>query len=161
MRNKIFAVLFTFALVYGGIYLANSVLASPEISLAFMVGVIPAAACLWIILRGKQDKEFLLKAFLAALLLRWIVGSIIYYKGWQAFFGGDAETYDAFGNALCQSWRGLVDPNAPWLLNYTSTQRSGFGMFYYVASVYYLVGQNPLAVQFINCALGAALCIIA
>jgi 4-amino-4-deoxy-L-arabinose transferase-like glycosyltransferase len=161
MRKKIFAVLFTVALVYGGIYLANSVLVSPDISLAIVVGVIPAAACLWIILRGKSDREFLLRLFIAALLLRWIVGSIIYYKGWQAFFGADAETYDAFGNALCQSWRGLVDPNAPWLVNYTNTQRSGFGMFYFVAAVYYVVGQNPLAIQFINCALGASVCVVA
>ena len=161
MRNKIFAIFLTVAVLYGGIYIANSVLASPDTSLAIVIGVIPAAACLWIILRGQLDKEFLLKVFLAALLLRWIVGFIIYYKGWQAFFGGDAETYDAFGNALCQSWRGLVDPNAPWLVNYTSTQRSGFGMFYYVASVYYLVGQNPLAIQLINCALGASLCVVA
>jgi 4-amino-4-deoxy-L-arabinose transferase-like glycosyltransferase len=114
-----------------------------------------------IILRGKSDREFLLRLFIAALLLRWIVGSIIYYKGWQAFFGGDAETYDAFGNALCQSWRGLVDPNAPWLVNYTNTQRSGFGMFYFVAAVYYIVGQNPLVIQFINCALGALSCVVA
>src|SRR5215472_3738977 len=159
--NKVFAVLFTLALVYGGIYVANSVLRSPDTSLAIVLGTIPAAACLWIILRGKCDNKFLWRIFLAALLLRWIVGFVIYYKGWQPFFAGDAETYDAFGNALCQSWRGLVDPNAPWLLNYTNTQRSGFGMFYYVASVYYLIGQNPLAVQFINCALGASVSVVA
>src|SRR5262249_10051263 len=135
MRNKVLAVLFTFALVFGGIRLANSVMLFPDTSLAIVVGVIPAAACLWIILRGKTDRGFLLRIFLAGLLLRWIVGLVIYYKGWQAFFGGDAITYDAFGNALCQSWRGLIDPNAPWLVNYTSTQRSGFGMFYFVASV--------------------------
>jgi len=161
MRAKLIAVLLTSALVYSGLYLANSVLASPTAALAIVVGVIPAAACLWMILRGKYDREFLIRIFVAALVLRWIVGSIIYYKGWQAFFGADAETYDAFGNALCQSWRGLIDPNAPWLVNYTNTQRSGFGMFYFVAAVYWVVGQNPLVIQFINCALGASLCVVA
>jgi hypothetical protein len=161
MRKKIFAVLFTLALVYGSVYLANWVLLVPDVGLAVLVGAVPAGMCTWVILRGKSDKDFLLRVFLAALLLRWIVGSIIYYKGWQSFFGADADTYDAFGNALCQSWRGLVDSNAPWLVNYTSTQRSGFGMFYYVASVYYLIGQNPLAIQFINCALGASVCVVA
>jgi len=161
MRSKIFAVLFTLALVYVSIYIANWVLLYPDVGLAAVVGAVPAGMCTWVILRGKSDKEFLLRVFLAALLLRWIVGSVIYYKGWQAFFGGDATTYDAFGYALCQSWRGLVDPNAPWLLNYTNTQRSGFGMFYFVASVYYLIGQNPLAIQFINCALGASLSVVA
>src|SRR5215469_3658999 len=161
MRRKLLAVLLTGAVVYGGIYVANCVLSSPNTALAIVVGVVPAAACLWMVLRGRSDREFLVRIFVAALLLRWIAGSVIYYKGWQAFFGADAETYDAFGNALCQSWRGLVDPNAPWLVNYTNTQRSGFGMFYFVASVYYVVGQNPLAIQFINCALGASSCVVA
>jgi 4-amino-4-deoxy-L-arabinose transferase-like glycosyltransferase len=161
MRTKIFAVLLTLAVAYAGITVANSVLLSPNVGLAIVVGVIPAAACLWLVLRGKSDRDFLLRIFVAALLLRWIVGSVIYCKGWQPFFGGDADTYDAFGNAVSQSWRGLVDPNAPWLVNYTSSQRSGFGMFYYVAAVYYLIGQNPLAIQFINCALGASICVVA
>src|SRR5262249_2443171 len=34
-------------------------------------------------------------------------------------------------------------------------------MFYFVASVYYVVGQNPLLIQFINCALGASACVVA
>src|SRR5262249_58075269 len=161
MRAKLIAVLLTSALVYSGLYLANSVLASPTAALAIVLGALPAAACLWMILRGKSDREFLIRIFVAALLLRWIVGSVIYYKGWQAFFGADAETYDVFGNLLCQSWRGLVDPNAPWLVNYTNTQRSGFGEFYFVAAVYYVVGQNPLVIQLINCALGASSCVVA
>src|SRR5262245_6152885 len=161
MRRRLLAVLLTGAVVYSGIYLANSVLASPTAALAIVVGVIPAGACLWVILRGKYDREFLIRIFVAALLLRWIVASVIYYKGWQAFFGADAETYDAFGNALCQSWRGLVDPNAWWLVNYTNTQRSGFGMFYFVAAVYWIVGQNPFVIQLINCALGASSCVVA
>jgi len=161
MRRKLLAVVLTAVVVYACIYAANSVLSSPNAALAIVLGALPAAACLWMILRGKSDREFLIRIFVAALLLRWIVGSVIYYKGWQAFFGADAETYDVFGNLLCQSWRGLVDPNAPWLVNYTNTQRSGFGMFYFVASVYYIVGQNPLVIQFINCALGASSCVVA
>src|SRR5215831_13283420 len=161
MRRKLLAVVLTAVVVYACIYAANSVLSSPNAALAIVLGALPAAACLWMILRGKSDREFLIRIFVAALLLRWIVGSVIYYKGWQAFFGADAETYDVFGNLLCQSWRGLVDPNAPWLVNYTNTQRSGFGMFYFVASVYYIVGQNPLVIQLINCALGASCCVVA
>ena len=34
-------------------------------------------------------------------------------------------------------------------------------MFYYVAAVYYIVGQNPLVIQLINCALGASSCVVA
>jgi 4-amino-4-deoxy-L-arabinose transferase-like glycosyltransferase len=156
-----FAVLLALPLLYAGRSIAKSVLLSPNTGLAIVVGLIAAAACLWIILRVKTDKSFLRRIFVAALLLRWIVGSVIYFRGWQPFFGADADTYDAFGNALCQSWLGMVDPNAPWLVSYTSSQRPGFGMFYYVASVYYLIDQNPLAIQLINCALGASLCVVA
>jgi hypothetical protein len=161
MRSKIIAVTVTLALVYASNHIARSVLVSPNTGLAIVVGVIAAVACLWPILRDKSDRFFLLRVFVGALLVRWIVGWVIYFHDWQPFFGGDADTYDAFGNALCQSWRGLVDPNAPWLLNYTNSERSGFGMFYYVASIYYLIGQNPLAIQLINCALGASLCVVA
>jgi 4-amino-4-deoxy-L-arabinose transferase-like glycosyltransferase len=155
------SVLLTLAMVYAGNSIDKSVLLSPTTGLGIVVGLIGAAASLWIVLRGKSDRVFLRRIFVAALLLRWIVGSVIYFKNWQPFFGADADTYDAFGNALCKSWLGVVDPNAPWLVNYTSSQRPGFGMFYYVASVYYLIGQNPLAIQLIDCALGASLCVVA
>jgi 4-amino-4-deoxy-L-arabinose transferase-like glycosyltransferase len=32
-------------------------------------------------------------------------------------------------------------------------------MYYWVAAIYYLIGQNPVAIQLINCALGASVCI--
>jgi hypothetical protein len=161
MREKVVAVLFTVGVIYGAFYLADFVLVSPEIGLAILAGIVPAVACVWIILRSKIDHVFLLKLFIAALIIRWGFGYIVFSKGLQAYFGGDAITYDAFGNALCQAWQGLGDPNAWYLTNYTNPQRSGWGMFYYVAAVYYLIGQNPLAVQLISCALGAAACIAA
>lgn len=161
MRNKIIAVLFAVAVIWGSLRLGNDVVISTDFYLAVLAGVIPAAACVWIVLRSRvADKQFLLRVFLAALGVRYCLAYFVHTRHLQAFLGGDAITYDAFGYALAQSWRGLVDANAPWLLNYSGASRSGFGMFYYVAAVYYAVGQNPLAVQLINCALGAAVCYI-
>jgi 4-amino-4-deoxy-L-arabinose transferase-like glycosyltransferase len=159
MSNKVITTLFLIALGYASLYIGNWIVASPDAGLAIVAGFVAASICVWIILRDKGDHRFLLRLFTAALLARWIIAWFVYYKGMQAFFGGDAITYDAFGNALSQSWQGLVDPNAPWLVNYTRTDRSGWGMFYYVGSIYYLLGQNPFAIQLINSVLGAFSCV--
>jgi len=160
MRNKILAAVFAIAVVWGSLRLGNDVVISTNFYLAILVGVVPAAACVWIILRSQtSDQRFLLRVFFAALAVRYLLAYIIHAQHLEALLGGDAITYDAFGYALEQSWRGLVDPNAHWLVNYSSPDRSGFGMFYLVAGVYYFAGQNPLAVQLINCAFGAAVCV--
>ena len=160
MRNKIITILLVLGLCYASLQLGYTLAVNPDMGMALIAGLVAASSCVWIILRDKSDdKIFLLRLFTAALLVRWVVASLIYYKGMQAFFGGDSITYDAFGNALSQSWQGLVDPNAPWLVNYTSSNRSGWGMFYYVGAVYYVIGQNQFALQLINSVLGAASCI--
>ncbi|HYX40618.1 MAG TPA: glycosyltransferase family 39 protein, partial [Pyrinomonadaceae bacterium] len=70
----------------------------------------------------------------------------------QEFFGGDAYTYDMQGYALLRVWHGdmsyksvLMDPLETF-----------WGMPYYIAAIYALVGRNMLAVQFINSIMGAA-----
>ena len=159
MRNKIITTLLLLGLCYAALRLGNALAVYPDVGMALLTGAIAALPCVWIILRDPGDKRFLLRLFTAALLVRWAVAALIYYKGLQAFFGGDSITYDAFGNALSQSWQGLVDPNAPWLVNYTNSNRSGWGMFYFVGAVYYVIGQNQFALQLINSVLGAAVCI--
>lgn len=160
MRNKIIAAIFAVAVVWGSLWLGNDVVVSADLYVAVLVGIVPAMACFWLIFRSHtSDRQFLLRLFVAALGVRYLLAYIVYTRNLQAFLGGDAMTYDAFGYALAQSWRGLVDPNAPWLVNYSGAGRSGFGMFYFVAGIYYAIGQNPLAIQLINCAFGAAVCI--
>src|SRR5215208_5531965 len=99
MRQKITAVIFAVVICYASLWLGNDVVRWPNIYMAFLAGLIPAAVCLWIIIRNKHDREFLLRLFIVALFLRYAVGYLIYYKHLQPFLGGDAETYDAFGNA--------------------------------------------------------------
>ncbi|HEY3135363.1 MAG TPA: glycosyltransferase family 39 protein [Blastocatellia bacterium] len=146
-------------LSFSSLLLGIGISMAPDRAVAVLVGVIPVSLCLWVILRDKTDRLFLFRLFVAALLLRWVVAFAIHDSNQQAFFGGDALTYDAFGNELKQSWLGLVDAHAPWLTRYTTFASSGWGMFYYVASVYYVIGQNSLAIQLVNAGLGAALCI--
>jgi hypothetical protein len=129
--------------------------------LAVVAGLLAAAVAVWLILRDPADREFLLKLFLVALAVRWVTGFLIAQYKLQAFFGADAPTYDYFGNALSRSWQGLLLWKDPWLMSFTSIERSGWGMYYYVAAVYYVLGQNPLAIQFINGVIGAFACVVA
>src|SRR5437870_357569 len=100
--------------------------------------------------RQEVHGVFLLKTFIAALLIRLIVGSLIFaYRG-QDFFGGDAVTYDFLGQFQLSAWAG--DSYSRLILN---SRVSGWGMSYYVGVVYALIGRNMLAIQFINSVLGA------
>jgi 4-amino-4-deoxy-L-arabinose transferase-like glycosyltransferase len=160
MRNKVVTVLSAIGICVGSVYLANGILSAPDMGMAFLCGALAAGLCAVIIARDPSDRTFLLKLFVAALAVRWVVGYVIFDRHLQSFFGGDALSYDAFGNALCRSWKGLVDPDSPWLTRYTEINKSsGWGMYYYVAALYYVIGRNPFALQLINGALGAAVSI--
>jgi len=159
MRHTLTVILSTIGLIGGSIYLGQWVFQDPETGLTILVGLVPAVLCMWVIIRGNTDRTYLLRLFVVALALRWVVAFLIYSKHQQAFFGGDAETFDIVGNALSQAWHGIGSADTPYMKGYLGLSRSGWGMFYYVGAVYYAVGQNQLAVQLINCALGAAACV--
>jgi len=110
-----------------------------------------------IISRSKEDRVFLLRLFVGALLARMLIATLIFTFNLQEFFGGDAFTYDLYGNYLYKVWQGdrfyqfYVDN-----FNSRGESSSGWGMVYLVAGIYRLVGQNMLAVQFVNSIIGAA-----
>ncbi|HLR06448.1 MAG TPA: glycosyltransferase family 39 protein [Pyrinomonadaceae bacterium] len=118
---------------------------------------LPLAAVVgFMVYRIKDDRKFLLRLFVAALLVRVLLGTLIYTFHWQEFFGGDAFTYDFFGDALLRSWagdkyyQGMVD------LFTGGGRSSGWGMIYMVAVIYKVIGRNMLAIQYVNAVLGAA-----
>jgi hypothetical protein len=121
-----------------------------------------ALASLFGLLSYRRDANgpFLLKVFIAALLVRMILGTAIFAFHAQEFFGGDANTYDFFGFEQLKAWGGdrysqsLVDSFVG------GGAGSGWGMVYFVAAVYGLIGRNLLAVQFINSVLGAATAVV-
>ena len=104
--------------------------------------------------RGEgAQRNFLLKVFVAGLLVRMAVGSLINLLELQEVFGGDALTYDLLGNGVVEAWRhGQLQSSEiqEWAVG------GGWGMLYMVAVVYGIVGRNMLAVQFVNAVLGAA-----
>src|ERR1044072_5665812 len=123
---------------------------------AVVVCVVPALLAGLLLSRVVEDKIFLVRLYVAALLVRILGGAMIFAFNLQAFFGGDAFQYDLFGWALLQSWYG--DSYFTALTNYFMGADSGggWGMLYLVAVVYGMVGRNMLAIQFLNAVMGAA-----
>jgi hypothetical protein len=108
------------------------------------------------IYRLEIDRKFLLRIFLSGVLVRVFVGTLIYVFHWQEFFGGDALTFDFFGNALLMVWEGQTQYMRAVELFSSNGAGSGWGMLYLVAAIYKIVGQNMLATQYVNCVIGAA-----
>jgi hypothetical protein len=115
-----------------------------------------ALLAVWAIFQAKDDRRFLFRVFAFGFLMRVLVGTLIYVFHYQNFFGGDALTYDAFGYALLKVWEGNKDYQVAIDIFSGGGAASGWGMLYMVAGIYKVVGQNMLAVQYVNCILGAA-----
>lgn len=101
--------------------------------------------------RNQPDGTFLVQLFVVGLLVRVVIGLVIYLSALQTFFGGDALTYDEQGLELWRSWQGRGV--------YTGAVEGStvvWGMPYLVAGIYWVVGRNMLAVQFFNAVVGAA-----
>src|SRR5882724_10405579 len=97
--------------------------------------------------KREVDGTFLLRLFVAGLLARMIIGTAIFVFRGQDFFGGDAVTYDFFGNAQLLGWRGDKYYQSVANQFVRSGEGSGWGMVYVVAAVYGLIGRNMFAVQ--------------
>lgn len=132
------------------------VIPAEESAPALLVCAAVASVAGLLIRRVKTDKAFLLRLFIGGLLVRILVGSIIYIFRLQDFFGGDANTYDFFSYALMKSWQG-----DRYQLNLVKTfigetGAGAWGLLYVIAALYWVVGRNMLVVQFFNAVLGAA-----
>ncbi len=103
---------------------------------------------------------FLIRLFTAALLLRLLVAAAIFVSRGQDFFGGDAMTYDFYGNAQLQAWGGDSYAQSVAHRFVRNDRGSGWGMVYLVAAVYGILGRNMLAIQLVNSVLGAVTAVI-
>ena len=139
-------------LMLGGVLIMAPSAGAGATLIALPVAVVAAV----FIYKPKIDQRFLIRLFAAGLLVRIFVGTMIFVFQQQAFFGGDALTYDIFGDALVHAWEG--DKYSQTLVNIFTGggAGSGWGMLYMVGVIYKLVGQNMLATQYVNSVLGAA-----
>jgi hypothetical protein len=113
-----------------------------------------SAPTLIILARSGEEKTFLMRLFVIGTLVRIIVATIIFTGHMEEFFGGDANTYDIFGQSLLQSWHGN-DYHAQKYASFVQSGASAWGMLYLVAGVYEVIGANMLAIQMINASVGA------
>ena len=110
----------------------------------------------WVFYRQRDNGLFLLRIFVAALLIRVLLGTLIFMFNGRDFFGGDAIHYDYYGFAQLGAWQGDRYFNA-LLAAYISGGLAGaWGMVYMVGAIYALLGRNVLAVQMVVAVMGAA-----
>ena len=88
-----------------------------------------------------------------------LVATGIFMFNMQEFFGGDAITYDFFGDAQMRAWQGdsLYKVIADRFMN---GQASAWGMVNVIALIYTVIGRNTLAIQFVNSVIGAATAVL-
>lgn len=112
-----------------------------------------------ILARSGEEKTFLLRLFIIAVLVRIILATVIFMGNMEEFFGGDAKTYDIFGASLAQSWHG-DEYHTQVYNNFVQSGASAWGMLYIVAGVYEMIGPNLLAIQLINASVGATTAVV-
>jgi hypothetical protein len=128
----------------------------PEGAAAVLAGFFPAILAIYLINKAPEEKVFLRQIFLVGLLLRLLIGTIIFRFDLIHMFGGDALTYHEVGWMLLEYIQTGGQAHEWLISNVLENKGSGWGMYYYVAFVYWLFGTNMLAVQMINCVMGAA-----
>ena len=142
-------------LVSGGIVF----LAPSKAPVALVIASASASIAIICINRIDVDRKFLLQVFMGGVLIRLIVGTIIFVFEFQNFFGGDADTYDQNGFFMQQGWHGNKY-YAALPERFIQSGAGAWGMLYLVAGIYEVAGRNPLAVQFLNAVLGAATAVV-
>jgi hypothetical protein len=110
----------------------------------------------FIFYRQRENGKFLLKIFIAALLIRVLVGALIFAFNGRGFFGEDSIHYDYYGMAQVGAWHGDRYFNALMGIYISGGLAGAWGMVYLVAGIYALIGRNLLAVQMVVAVMGAA-----
>jgi len=147
-----------FLIIAGGIAVILAMLAvAPFEGAVSLLTIAPfVIAALVIFNRYSDEKEFITRIFLIGLIARLAFGIIVHYFDLRDFFGGDAITYDFRGNLLLKGWEGFVMADDPEYRIASSMSGTGWGMYYFVAAIYFFVGKNILAAQSVCAVFGAA-----
>lgn len=148
--------LLTFAVFIIGVFISLFIFPDGAVA-SVLSGVVCITAILLIdkIFESKSA-EFLKSVFLVALILRIFLALMISLMGWENIFGPDAITFDLAGQRIVGYWTGPMNINAQSLERAISFSEPGWGMHYLAGIIYYFLGRNPLAIQFLSCTAGAA-----
>ena len=142
------------------VFLGLFIVSNSELVTAIMAGLIASLLSLIVVNVNREDRGFIIRLWLGALGLRFLVGFMIYGLGLGDRLGPDWVTYDFFGSELARYWQEGGVTGAAWIVSDMARYRSGWGMYYFVAAIYYITGRNPLATQLICCVVGANTCVL-
>ncbi|HXR99656.1 MAG TPA: glycosyltransferase family 39 protein [Pyrinomonadaceae bacterium] len=126
---------------------------------ALAMCVLTSLPTIIILARAPEQRSFLMRLFLIAVVVRIMLAVAIFVGHWEEFFGGDANTYDIFGQSLAASWHGDTY-HTDRFYGFMNSGASAWGMLYLVGGVYEIIGRNMLAIQLINASIGAATAIV-
>jgi hypothetical protein len=131
-------------------------LAFPEGVVAVLLTAVMVAIALLLIRKYEEERAFLVRIFLTALLARLAFGIILHVFNLRDFFGSDAISYDLMGQRLVEIWFYDIPTNDWFSQKSMSTTTPGWGLTYLVGFLYTIIGQNILAAQFFCAVIGAA-----
>jgi len=143
-------------IIFSIVLCAGICLFVPVYGATAMIICVPLALLVGLIIsQAKEHSQFLLRLFVGGLLVRIMVGTLIFITHKQEFFGTDATSYDFYGYLMVSMK--ATDSYYHAMLNgfMGGGAGSAWGMVYMVAGIYSLVGRNTLATQFVNSILGA------
>src|SRR6185369_275353 len=126
---------------------------------ALAMCVLTSVPTIIVLARAPEHRTFLMRLFLIAVVVRIVLSMAIFVGHAEEFFGGDANTYDIFGQSLVASWHGNAY-HAAKFEGYTQSGASAWGMLYLVAGVYEVIGRNVLAIQLLMASIGASTAIV-
>lgn len=126
---------------------------------ALAMCVLTSVPTIIMLARAPEQRTFLMRLFLIAVVVRMILAMVIFVGHMEEFFGGDANTYDIFGQSLAASWHGDTY-HTDRFFGFMNSGASAWGMLYLVGGVYEVIGRNMLAIQLINASIGAATAIV-
>ena len=72
---------------------------------------------------------------------------VIHIFDLRAVFGPDAIFYNVTGGRMMEIWQGIIVPDDAFTAQVSSLNGSGWGMYYLVASIYYIFGPAILVAQ--------------
>src|ERR1043166_673793 len=117
-----------------------------EAPAALAMCALAAMPTIIIVARKPEQRTFLMRLFILALVIRMILAKVICVGHMEEFFGGDANTYDVFGQSLVEAWHGNEYHQQKYD-SFVASGASAWGMIYLVAAVYQVIGPNMLAIQ--------------
>jgi hypothetical protein len=160
MNDKHLAKLISVILLVSSISIGQWITKHPGDTIALVLGTVAALIGLIIVARGGEDQRFIVRLWLTALGIRIIAAFMVYSAGMRNSIAPDWSTYDFFGDLLSRYWLGDPEVRQAWVLGAISQYRSGWGMYYYVASIYTIAGRNAFLIQLLSCVFSASACVL-